>query len=152
MVDRVAATITIGGTLPSSLLEAFVGLVEDEALAPEWDGDPFIIADLPADGPLMLMASEVAWGEFRELESFCVEHRLPFARWNQSNCGSWGAERAVFTGEGGVRLYAATDDDTVVIDRETVVRLGSADAIVEYLDIADAVPPRFQVVPGRAVS
>lgn len=152
MVDRVAATITIGGTLPSSLLETFVGLVENEALAPEWDGELFTIADLPADGPLMLMASEVAWGEFRELESFCVEHRLQFARWHQSNCGSWGAERAVFTGEGEVRLYAATDDDTMVIDRETVVRLGSVEAIVEYLDTADAAPPRFQVVPGCAAS
>ena len=97
MVDRVAATITIGGTLPSSHLETFVELIENEALAPEWDGEPFTIADLPADGPLMLMASEVALGEFRELESFCVAHRLSFARWHQSNCGTWGGERAVFT-------------------------------------------------------
>ena len=152
MVDRVAATITLGGTLPSALLEIFVGLIENEALAPEWDGEPFTIADLPADGPLMLMASEVAWGEFRELESFCVEHRLSFARWHQSNCGTWGAERAVFTGEGEVRTYASTDDDVVVIDRETIVRLGSADAIVAYFDNADAVPPGLQIVPGHAVS
>lgn len=152
MVDRVAATITIGGALPFYLLDAFVGLVEDEALAPEWDGEPFTVADLPADGPLMLMASEVAWGEFRELESFCVEHRLPFARWHQSNCGSWGAERAVFTGAGEVRTYAATDDDTVMIDRETVTGLGSVKAILDYLDTADSVPPHFQIVPGRAAS
>jgi len=152
MVDRVAATITIGGTLPSSLLETFVGLIEDEALAPEWDGEPFTVADLPADVPLKLMASEVAWGEFKELESFCVEHRLPFARWHQSNCGSWGAERAVFTGAGEVRTYAATDDDTVMIDREAVVRLGSMKAILDYLDTADSVPPHFQIVPGRAAS
>ncbi len=152
MVDRVAATITIGGTLPASLLDAFVGLVENEALAPEWDGEPFTLADLPADGSLMLMASEVAWGEFRELESFCVEHRLPFARWHQSNCGSWGAERAVFTPGGGTRLYAATDDDTVTIDRETVVRLGSVEAILDYFDTADAAPPRFEIAVARPAS
>jgi hypothetical protein len=152
MVDRVAATITIGGALPFYLLDAFVGLVEDEALAPEWDGEPFTVAGLPADGPLMLIASEVAWGEFRELESFCVAHRLPFARWHQSNCASWGAERAVFTGENEVRVYAATDDDTVMIDRETVVRLGLVEAILDYLEAADLDPPHFQVVPARAAS
>ena len=100
MVDRVAATIAIGGTLPSTLLETFVGLIEVEALAPERDGEPFTVADLPADGPLKLMASEVAWGEFRELESFCVEHRLPFARWHQSNCGSWGCRASCLHGRG----------------------------------------------------
>lgn len=152
MVDRVAATITIGGTLPSLFLETFVRLIEDEALASDWDGEPFTIADLPADGPLILMASEVAWGEFRELESFCVEHRLPFARWHQSNCGSWGPERAVFTGADDVQFFAATDDDAVVIDRENVVRLGSVGAILQFLDNADFTPPRFEVIAGPGAS
>lgn len=48
--------------------------------------------------------------------------------------------------------YAATDDDAVVIDRETVVRLGSIKAILEYLNAADAAPPRFDIVPGFAAS
>ena len=48
--------------------------------------------------------------------------------------------------------YAATDDDTVMIDRETVTGLGLVKAILDYLDTADSVPPHFQIVPGRAAS
>ena len=148
MADRVAASIVIGGALPSSPLDAFVALVECEELTPEWDGEPFTVEDLPVDGPLRLMANEVAWGELSELEDFCLEYRLPFARWRQSSSGSWGASRAVFTGTGAVQTFATTDDDTAMIDRETVARLGSVEAILAFFDTADLIPPPLHIVRG----
>jgi hypothetical protein len=142
MADRVSASITIGGTLPADLLPDLLAAIECEGLSTEWDGPPFAADQLPADGPLALMAHEVAWGCFRELEAFCVENRLPFARWSGSYAGQWGAERTVFTGASEPRCFAADEDDYALIGRCTAERLGSYAAIIAHFDAADvAIPP-----------
>lgn len=82
MADRVSASITIGGTLQRSLLPDLAALVQAEGLSIEWDGEPFILAMFREGVPLELMAHEVAWGRFEHLETWCVEHGLPFARWS----------------------------------------------------------------------
>lgn len=142
MADRVSASITIGGTLSQSLLPDLTALVEAEGLSTEWDGEPFTLAMFREGAPLELMAHEVAWGRFERLESWCVEHGLPFARWSGGYSGQWGAERTVFTGAGEARSYAADEDDYLLIGRCTVERLGSYDAILAHFAAGDfAVPP-----------
>lgn len=91
MADRVSAGITIGGTLPRSLLPDLATLVQAEGLSTEWDGETFSLAMFRADVPLELMALEVAWGRFERLETWCVGHGLPFARRSGAFCGQWGA-------------------------------------------------------------
>lgn len=142
MADRVSASITIGGALPSALLLDFIALIEQQGLSTEWDGEAFTASDLTRNAALELMAHEVAWGRFEELEAFCVRNALPFSRWSGAYPGQWGAERVVFTGGGEPRSYAADEDDYILIGRCTAERLGSFEAIVAHFDAADfAVPP-----------
>ena len=142
MADRVSASITIGGALPSALLPDFIALIEQQGLSTEWDGEDFTVGDLTVNAALELMAHEVAWGRFEELEAFCVKNALPFSRWSGAYPGQWGAERVVFTANGAPQSYAADEDDYILIGRCTAERLGSFAAIVAHFDTADfAVPP-----------
>ena len=92
------------------------------------------------------MANEVAWGRFDALEAFCVRHCLIFTRWSGGFPGAFGAERVVFDGLGRVTCFAATDDDVVMISRETIDLLGSMDAIRHHLDRADLTVPPLRVI------
>lgn len=142
MADRVSASITIGGVLPASLLDELALIIESEGVGIDWEGTPFDPGTLPKNDALRLMAHEVAWGRFEDLEAFCVENSLPFARWSGAYPGQWGAERTVFTGSGEPQCYAADEDDYVLIGRCTAERLGSLAAILSHFDAADfAVPP-----------
>ena len=142
MADRVSASITLGGTIAPSAYAELADVITAENLSTEWDGDPFTPDQRIEGEPLRLFAHEVAWGRFEQLEAWCVEHRMPFARWSGAYGGQWGAERVVFTGEGEPTSYAADEDDRVMIDRDTAQRLGSIEAILAHFDAADtAVPP-----------
>lgn len=142
MADRVSASITIGGALPSALLPDFIALIEQHCLSTEWDGEAFTPSDLTGNAALELMAYEVAWGRFEELEAFCVKNALPFSRWSSAYPGQWGAERVVYSGSGEPRSYAADEDDYILIGRCTTERLGDFAAIIAHFDAADfAVPP-----------
>jgi len=147
MADRVSASIIIGGTVPQSLLPDLAALVEAEGLSNEWDGEPFTLAMFREGAPLELMAHEVAWGRFERLESWCVEHGLPFARWSGGYSGQWGAERAVFTGAGEVQSYAADEDDYLLVGRCTVERLGSYAAILALFAAGDFAVPPLRLTP-----
>ena len=141
MADRVSASITLGGTVSPTAYAELADVIASENLSTEWDGDPFA-PDQRTDGePLRLVAHEVAWGRFEELEAWCVEHRMPFARWSGAYGGEWGAERVVFTGAGEPISYAADEDDRVMIDRDTAERLGSLDAILAHFDAANVEMP-----------
>lgn len=152
MADRVSASITIGGDLPAALLPELLDRIAFEGLSTEWDGEPFSADQLPTDEPLRLMAHEVAWGRFEPLESFCVEHGLPFARWSGAYAGQWGAERMVFSGAGEPYGYAADEDDYILIGRCTVERLGSIEGVLAHFDAADFTVPPLLIVADRAVS
>jgi hypothetical protein len=142
MADRVSASITLGGTISPAQLSELAALIADEGLSIEWDGEPFEPNQFTPGEPLMLYAHEVPWGRFERLETWCVEHRVPFARWAGGYPGEWTAERVVFSGSGEPRSYTADEDDRIYVDRSTVEQLGSVAAILAYFDAADAaVPP-----------
>ena len=142
MADRVSASITVGGTVTPAACSELAEVIASEDLSTEWDGDPFKPDQRTEGEPLRLFAHEVAWGRFEELEAWCFEHRIPFARWSGAYGGEWGAERVVFTGSGEPISYAADEDDRVMIDRDTAEWLGSIDAIRAYFDAAEfEVPP-----------
>lgn len=147
MADRVSATITLGGVIAQAKMSDLLDAITAEGLSTDWDGEPFTLAELPADVPLRLMAHEVAWGRFEELEAFCVREALPFARWSGAYSGQWGAERVVFTGAGEPHSYAANDEDEVVIDRVEIERLGSFAAVLAHFEAADVAIPPLTTVP-----
>ncbi|MFY9349696.1 MAG: hypothetical protein WBL20_17770 [Sphingobium sp.] len=142
MANRVSASIELGGSLTATDYIELSEIIASEGLSIEWDGEPFEPAHRVAGARLSLYAHEVAWGRFEKLETWCVEKRLVFARWSGAYAGEWGAERVVFTGDGAPVSFAADEDDTVVINRGTVEKLASLDAIIAYFDAADVrVPP-----------
>ena len=142
MADRVSASIALGGIVTAAQLHELTELIADEGLSTEWDGEPFEPSHLTPGEPLQLYAHEVAWGIFEELEAWCREHRVSYVRWSGGYGGEWGAERAVFDGSGGPRSYDADESDRIFVDRATVERLGSVEAILARFDGADfALPP-----------
>lgn len=142
MADRVSATITIGGSLPADQLLDFATIISGAGLSTDWDGEDFSTAQFVPGSSLTLMAHEVAWGRFEDLEAFCTAEHLPFVRWSGAYAGQWGAERVVFTGAGEPASFAADEEDQVLIDRGTIDRLGTIEAVRAHFDSADfAVPP-----------
>jgi hypothetical protein len=142
MADRVSASIVIGGSLSTSGYAELVELIGKEGLSTEWDGEPFEADHRTIGEPLSLYAHEVAWGHFGGLESWCTRNEVTFARWSGSYPGQLGPERVVHQGDGTLTSYAVTEDDTVVISREALEKLGSFAAVLAHFAAADfAVPP-----------
>ncbi len=126
MADRVSTSIIIGGPITAALLPDFIAVVAGEGLSTEWDGPSFTEQDLPTDEPVSLMAHEVAWGRFEELEAFCQANALPFERWS------------------------AGEEDRILLDRATIDRLGTVEAIRDHFAAADFTVPAFRVIPNEA--
>ena len=145
MADRVSASITLGSTVTPAAYAELVDTIASEGLSTECNGKPFASHQCVDGEPVRLFAHEVAWGRFEELESWCIEYRIPFVRWSGAYGGQWGAERVVFTGLGEPAFYAADEEDTVIIDRDTALRLGSIEAIRAHFDVADFVVPPLVV-------
>lgn len=142
MADRVSATITIGGNVPADLLLDLAAIINGEGLSTDWDGEDFTVSQLVPGRAITLMAHEVSWGRFEDLEAFCVVEHLPFVRWSGAYAGQWGPERVVFTGSGEPASFVADEEDRILIDRATVDRLVTIDAVLAYFAAADfAVPP-----------
>ena len=145
MVDRVAASIQIGGSLSFVDFTHLAKLISEEELSIEWDGPPFDPAERQVGEPLFLYAYEVAWGRFENLEAWCVEKALPFSRWSGARLGQWGGERLVFTGLGSPVQYAADEEDYILMGVDTAKSLGSFDAIIAYFAAADVPTPPLVV-------
>jgi hypothetical protein len=142
MADRVSASIVIGGSLSASAYTELVELIGNEGLSTEWDGEAFQPHHRVAGEAVSLFAYEVPGGQFEELEAWCTAQNVPFARWSGGYSGQWGPERVLFDGTGPLRYYAVSEDDVVMIDQDTIERLGSFDSILAHFAAADfAVPP-----------
>lgn len=145
MADRVSASITIGGILATNQLLDFAAIINGERLSTDWDGEDFTVSQLVPGRSLILMAHEVAWGRFANLEAFCIAEHLPFVRWSGAYFGQWGAERVVFTGAGEPVSFAADEEDRILIDRCTINRLATIEAIIAHFDAADFTVPSLHV-------
>lgn len=142
MADRVSAAITLGGTVTTTVFAGLCERIAEAGLSTKWDGAPFESDHLEPDEPLVLYAHEVADGQFPELEAFCVENTIAFARWAGACTGAFAAERVVFPGAGEPRSYTADEDDHVLITRDTVEALASYEAVIAYFREADfTIPP-----------
>jgi hypothetical protein len=88
MADCFPGEIVIGGKVPSVLLEEFLGEVASTyAFVGGYEGAPFggrtaeeLRGALDENGHLRLADPEARFGQFEELEEFCVRHGIPFDR------------------------------------------------------------------------
>lgn len=151
MADRVSASIVIGGSLRADAYADLLKIIADEGLSADWDEGPFEPEHRAVGAPLRLCAYEVTWGRFQSLEDWLLEARLPFVRWAGGCAGSFGAERVIATGDGMLRTCAVTDDDVVILDRETIDQLGSMDAVRAFFIAADFAVPALHVEGDPAV-
>lgn len=145
MADRSSVTIRIGGRLARIDLVQFAELAEAEGACIDYEDTPFDPDDI-APGLLTLVAHEVAWGRLDAIEDFCIERRMPFARWSGSSPGAFAPERIVFDGVDEVRRFAATDDDELMASIATLRELGSMAAIEAYFAAGDREPPPLEIV------
>ena len=142
MADRVSASIALGGVVTAAQLDELTQLINDDGLSTEWGGEPFVPSQVRPGERLQLHAHEVALGMFEELEAWCRERQMPYIRWSGGYGCEWGAERVVFDGAGEPKSYDADESDRVFVDRSTVQRLGSVEAILAHFEAADfALPP-----------
>src|SRR3546814_12934622 len=80
MADRVAASITIGGTVTGTDFITLCRLIAAEDLSVEEDGDPFSPAVWTDGEPLQLFDDQPIGGHFVALEAWCVQRGIPFVR------------------------------------------------------------------------
>lgn len=145
MADRVSVAIKLGGMLPRAILASLEAAITNDGASIDWERTEFSVSDLPVDEPLSLMANEVAWGRFGEIEQFCCDNGLVFARWAGGCAGSFGPERVVFDGVNET-TFAVTDDDEVMISRDDVRRLATMEAIETHFAEADLTVPPLVIV------
>lgn len=147
MADRASVTISIGGVLPSVLIGALCAAIRHDGAGRDWDSGPFLGEDIAGGEVLFLCGHEIAWGMFEALETFCVAHRLPFARWAGSCRSSFGPERVVYDGTSEPRHFLATDDDEILFSIEDIRRLGTLDAIEAHYAFAHMIVPPLTIDP-----
>jgi hypothetical protein len=141
MSDRVSANITIGGPVTAKQWTALLELIAGEDLRTEWDGPAFTAATPLESGALHLFAHEVPWGRFEALEQYACNERIAYRRWSGGYPGSFGPEIIVFDDSDGPLNYDADEDERIVLNPETIERLGSMRAIRTYLKPAAFEPP-----------
>ena len=120
MADRVAASITIGGSVTGADFITLCRLIAAEDLTVGEDGDPFSPADRTDGEPLQLFDHQAIGGQFEALEAWCAQHGLPFSRWCAGFPGGWEPERVVFTGTGAIETYPATENGNAIVTRDTL--------------------------------
>jgi hypothetical protein len=141
MSDRVSASISIGGAVTPDQWAALLKLIEAEDLRTEWDGPAFTASTPLEASALHLFAHEVPWGRFEALEQYTCNEGVAYRRWSGGYPGSFGPEIIVFDGNNGPLNYNADEDERVVLNPETIERLGSMRAIRTYLKPATFEPP-----------
>jgi hypothetical protein len=80
--------ITIGGKVPAALLDEFLSAAASTgASVGDYEEAVFaagtveeLLKVLDEDGHLRLADAQASYGQFEELEAFCVEHGIPFDR------------------------------------------------------------------------
>ena len=103
MADCFPGEIVIGGKVPSAVLKEFLGeVVSAGASAGDYGDPPFegrtaeeLLDALDGNGHLRLADPEARYGQFEELEAFCVRHGIAFDRHSDARY-EFDAENVVF--------------------------------------------------------
>jgi len=112
MADYMAANIEIGGKLPQGKLTELLSLIDDLS-AEGYCGSPpnqeFLVKCTDNKKPVVLYDDQARYGEFEELEQFCIKNNLTFKRQSSPKYEYEGQIR-FFSPDSGDRVIGATDD------------------------------------------
>jgi len=81
MAERMAAEITIGGTIPASLVPELCRTITEEGVSHAWGDAPLRplsdadLLEILRDGWLWLCDHQASWGQFDALERLLQERR-----------------------------------------------------------------------------
>jgi hypothetical protein len=142
MSDRFAAQITIGGTIPRSLVEGLCNEISASGGSTDWGetncepSDERSLLNLRGEnGTITLYDSEARYGEFPELEAFLIDHGIPFDRLSEAK---WEYDGEVVKFRPVHELYhlLATQDGETSITSEEI------EEIAKRLDYVDGLSKR----------
>jgi hypothetical protein len=128
MADCFPGEITIGGKLPANVLETFLGVVTSAgAKVGGYEGAAFdatsakgLIEVLDENRHLFLVDDEARYGQFENLEAFCIKHNIPFDRHSSARY-EFDAEKVMF--RPGMKRplgVPSNDDGGMLLNVETV--------------------------------
>jgi hypothetical protein len=112
MADRMAAHIEIGGKLARSKLNELLSLIDDLSAEDYWSSPPnqeYLQKCTDDKKPMVLYDEQARYGEFEELEQFCIENDLTFKRQSSPKYEYEGQIR-FFLPASGEHVISATDD------------------------------------------
>lgn len=140
MTDRSPAQITIGGQIPLASLPALISMIElDHALTSDKeepvDEGHFLIGNV-----LELSIAQAVGGSAQNIEHFCMNHGISFARESDGCPGSYDAQRLLFAGQGHPRYYTLSDAGEAMLSPALFRALGSYDAIDAWFQAAEWTP------------
>jgi hypothetical protein len=145
MADRASASILIGGAIARSCIPGLIAAIEADGGRADWEGEALDDMSIRDGETLEAFACELSGGIYREAESFCERHRLPFVRSSASCAGAFGPERVIFTGEMPAAQFDTTEHDEVVLTRSGYRSLGSLGAVEDWFAAAEFTPPPFAI-------
>ncbi len=112
MADYMAAHIEIGGKLASCKLNELLSLIE-ELSAEDYSSSPpnqeYLQTCRDENKPLALYDDQARYGEFPELEQFCIANNLTFNRHSSPKYEYEGQIR-FYSPDSGDQVIGATDD------------------------------------------
>jgi hypothetical protein len=171
MGERYPGEITIGGKVPAAVLDELLGQVAATNVSVGgYDGPAFechsaeeLSKVLDESGHLFLVDAEASYGQFEELEVFCVEHGIPFDRHSDAkyefDCQNVyyrpGMERPVAVASNNCQEDLTDVDKVRPVARE-LARLATAKVSHEELlaavvkagkELDEALPPEVEPLP-----
>ena len=112
MADYMAAHIEIGGKLARCTLNELLSLIEELSAEDYWSSFPnqeYLQKCTDENKPLALYDDQARYGEFAELEEFCIANNLTFKRHNSPKYDYEGQIR-FYSPDSGDKIIGATDD------------------------------------------
>ena len=112
MADYMAAHIEIGGKLARTKLSELLSLIEELSAEDYGSSSPnqeYLQTCADENKPLALYDDQARYGEFPELEQFCIANNLTFNR-HSSPKYEYEGQIKVFSPDSGEQVIGATDD------------------------------------------
>ncbi len=112
MADYMAAHIEIGGNLARTKLTELLSLIHDLSAEDYWSSPPnqeYLKKCTDENKPLALYDDQARYGEFPELEEFCIANNLTFKRHSSPKYEYEGQIR-LHSPDSGEQVIGATDD------------------------------------------
>jgi hypothetical protein len=155
MPESIAAEISIGGEVPRLLIPALASAISDQGVSDEWGGSCLsedqvieIINDVNANNVATFYDDQARYGQFDELEEFCMKNKVDFDRHSDakyeysaeiSKCRK-GKVIGIGSDQDGNELIYAEDIDKI-LNRYYKKKISAVTALDKIKVLINKVPP-----------